>query len=141
MKILLAADGSEFTRKAARFLAGHVAQFREAPEVFVHHVHAPFPFPGAMGALGKDTIEKYQREQCQGALAPATQELNPAGIDATTSWSVGDAATEINAFVKKHAIDMVVMGSHGHGSLAGFAMGSVATKLMAVIQVPVLVVR
>jgi len=33
------------------------------------------------------------------------------------------------------------MGSHGHGSLGNLVMGSVATKVMAHTQVPVLLVR
>ena len=37
--------------------------------------------------------------------------------------------------------DLIVMGSHGHGSLTNLVMGSVATKVMAHCKTPVLLVR
>ena len=43
MKIVLAADGSEHTRVAARKVAGMLAWFKERPEVHVLHVRPPFP--------------------------------------------------------------------------------------------------
>jgi len=36
---------------------------------------------------------------------------------------------------------LVVIGSHGHGSLAGLVMGSTSTKVIAQCGVPVLLVR
>lgn len=36
---------------------------------------------------------------------------------------------------------MIVMGSRGHGALANVVMGSVATKALAIADVPVLIVR
>jgi len=43
--------------------------------------------------------------------------------------------------VKENVIDMIVMGSHGHGALRGLMMGSVATKVIAATTVPVLIIR
>ncbi|MDP4770616.1 MAG: universal stress protein, partial [Limnohabitans sp.] len=37
--------------------------------------------------------------------------------------------------------DLVVMGSHGHGTLGNLVMGSVATQVLANCKVPVLLVR
>jgi nucleotide-binding universal stress UspA family protein len=141
MKILLAADGSEYTRKAARELIKYAAALREAPGIFVHHVVPPIPYPGAAKVAGNKAIDDYHREMAESALAVAIDELARAGLKYTTSWSVGDVAKEIGAAVKQHHIDLLVVGSHGHGALAGLALGSIATKLIATLAVPVLVVR
>jgi len=141
MKILLAADGSEFTRKAARVLIKHATAYRETPEIRVFHVVAPLPYPGVTRVVGKKVVDDYHREVAEEALAVATEELARAGLEFTTSWSVGNVADEIRACVKKQRIDLVVAGSRGHGALAGLALGSVATKLLATLDVPVLVVR
>jgi nucleotide-binding universal stress UspA family protein len=141
MKILLAADGSEHTRKAARALIKQAAAYSEPPEIRVHHVIPPIPYPGAARVVGKKAIDDYQREQADKALAVATDELARARLAFTTSWSVGDVAKEIRARVKKDRTDLVVVGSRGHGAVAGLALGSVATKLLATLDVPVLVVR
>ena len=141
MKILLAADGSEYTRRAAQQLAKYLAFLRDPAEVHLLHVHAPLPYRGAAGAIGKGTIEKYQKEDSLKALAVAEEELRRAGVHFQSHWVVGDVAAEIGDFVEKHALDLVVMGSHGQGALANLAMGSIATKVIASIKTPVLIVR
>ena len=45
------------------------------------------------------------------------------------------------ALAQKIKPDLILMGSHGHGSLGNLVMGSVATKVMAHTKVPVLLVR
>jgi nucleotide-binding universal stress UspA family protein len=47
---------------------------------------------------------------------------------------VADVAT-------KGRYDLLVMGSHGHSSLANLVMGSVATKVLARCSTPALIVR
>lgn len=139
MKILLAADGSDFTRKAAAYLASHVSLLREKPQVFVHNVHPPIPYPGVVATVGKKSVEAYQREEAEKALEVARRELK--SVPCKASFSVGDVAREIETFVEKHDIDLVVIGSHGHGALGNLALGSVATKLVATLSVPILIVR
>ena len=141
MKILLAADGSEYTAKAAHFIQKHVKGFKSAPEVFVHHVVPPLPYAGAVRAVGKKTVEDYQKKEADAALDLALRELGDVAKYAKSTYSVGDTCDEIKAFVNKHKIDLVVMGSRGHGGLTGIALGSVAQKLLATLGTPILVVR
>ncbi|MEG0946729.1 MAG: universal stress protein, partial [Comamonas sp.] len=37
--------------------------------------------------------------------------------------------------------DLIIMGTHGHGSLGKLVMGSVSTKVLANCSVPVMLVR
>ena len=141
MKILLAADGSPFTQIAARHLVNHLQWFAKRPEVHVVHVRPPIPYPGAAAAVGRAAIDKYEREESQAALAVAERELMAAGIPYKSSWCLGDVATELDSYVKKNGIDLVVMGSHGQGALANLALGSVATKCIATLEVPIMIVR
>src|SRR5690349_21624615 len=141
MKILLAADGSEYTRKAAAHLVKHLRWFKEKPQVIVHTVRPPLPYPGAIGAIGKKTVDEYEREEAAKALEVATRELQAAGIPIKTSFTVGEIASEIRNAADEHEVDLVVIGSHGHNALKGFALGSVATKLIAALDEPVLVIR
>ena len=141
MKILLAADGSPFTQVAARALVSHMKWFKKAPEVHVVHVRPPLPYAGAAGAIGKSAIAKYEREESLAALKVADKELDAAGVAHTDVWKVGEVAEQLADYVKAHDIDLVVMGSHGHGALANLALGSVATKCIAILDVPVMIVR
>lgn len=141
MKILLAADGSPFTQIAARALASHVGWFAKPPEIHVVHIHPQLPFPGAAAAAGRFALEKYQREASLAALAPAAKVLDDAGVAHLDVWKVGEVAGELAAYVKDHGIDLVVTGSHGYGALANLALGSVAMKCVATLDVPVMIVR
>jgi nucleotide-binding universal stress UspA family protein len=140
MKIVIAADGSPYTRAAARYVARQARALKEMPDIHLIHVHRPLPYAGAAGAVGKKAVESYQREESLKALAVAEKELAKAGLDYTSIWTVGDPATQIAQHAKKQGADVIVTGSHGHGALASLAMGSVATKLVAVSRVPVLIV-
>lgn len=141
MKILLAADGSEYTKRAARHLAKHLAWFSTPPEVVVLYVHPLLPYPGAAAAAGRKAVEKYEREESEKCLKVARRELDKAGVAYAAKWVCGDVATEVGRFVKKNGVDMVVMGSHGHGAFLNLALGSTAAKLIATLTVPVMVVR
>ena len=141
MKILLAADGSEYTQRAARFLAGHVAEFAKKPEVFLLHVHPRMPYPGAAAAAGRSAVESYQKEECEKALTVARTVLDQAGVAYQAEWMQGDVAECIRDYANKVGADMIVMGSHGHGSFLNLALGSVASKVLAAAKQPVLIVR
>ena len=54
---------------------------------------------------------------------------------------IGHAAENIAGLAEKGKFDLVMMGSHGHGTLGNLVMGSVATKVMAHCGTPVLLVR
>ena len=140
MNILLAADGSPYTRRAARYLAQHLRDYARPPKIHVLHVHPALPLGRAASFVGRAAIDRYLAETSGKALAVACKELPVDKIKVTTAWVVGDVAEEIKGYVKRHDIDMVVMGSHGRGAFAGIALGSTATKVVAVIKVPVLLV-
>jgi nucleotide-binding universal stress UspA family protein len=141
MKILLAADGSSFTQVAARGLLSHLQWFAKPPEVHVLHVHPEMPYRGAAAAAGKSAVQAYQREESEAALAVAQKELLAAGVAHVSAWKVGDVAQELRKYASEHKIDLVVMGTHGHGALANLALGSVVTKCIATLEVPILIVR
>lgn len=141
MKILLAADGSEYTRRAARHLVEHLGSFKRPATVHLLHVRSPLPYPGAAAVVGRKAIDKYEREESEAALQVARKVLDKAGIEYQGSWSVGDVASSIATYAKKNGIDLIVMGSHGHGAVAGLALGSITTKVIAAGKTPVLIVR
>jgi nucleotide-binding universal stress UspA family protein len=91
--------------------------------------------------VGKAVVDQYQLEESEKVLAPVTKFLLRHGIDAKTSWKVGHAGDTIAKFAESGKFDLLVMGSHGHGTLTNLVMGSVATAVLAHCKVPVLLVR
>ncbi len=58
-----------------------------------------------------------------------------------TVTKVGPAGETIAKVAESGKYDLIVMGTHGHGSLGKLVMGSVSTQVLANCQVPVLLVR
>ncbi len=139
MKILLAADGSVFTRHAVNYLIKHLDMFGE-PELRLAHVRTPIPGRAA-SALSKSVVQKYYSDETVKSLAPARRLLDKAGLKYGITQLLGDPGAEIAALAKKGKFDLVVMGSHGHGALGSLVLGSAASKVLGHCKVPVLIVR
>jgi len=141
MKILLAADGSVHTERAAKHLAWFAGELAKPPDIHLLNVHAPLPYAKAAATAGADAVNRYHKEECETALAVGGAVLRGAGIAFEQHWVVGDIAKEIDNFAIKNGIDLIVMGSHGHGQLRTLALGSIADAVLRGTQCPVTVVR
>lgn len=140
MKVLLAVDGSRFTKKMLAYLSVHAELFSAVNDFTVFTAQAPLP-SRARAAVGKDIANAYHAEEAEKALAPVCKFLARHGIDAKSAWKVGHAGEAIAKFADTGKYDLVIMGSHGHSALGNLVMGSVATQVLAHCRVPVLLVR
>ena len=140
MKILLAVDGSSYSKKMLAYLSTHEALLSADHDYTVFTAATALP-PRARTMVGKDVAESYYAEESEKVLAPISKFLLRHGIDAKTSWKVGPAGTLIAKTADSGKFDLLVMGSHGHSALANLVMGSVTTQVLAHCKVPVLLVR
>ncbi len=141
MKILLAVDGSVYSTKAAKHVATNLNWFQGDSEIHLLYVQTAIPVARARAALGKEAVDNYYREESQAALAPTEKILRKKEIPFRSSFVVGDIAEQIQSYVKKNKINLLVMGTRGHGAFRNLVMGSVATKVLAETTVPVLLIR
>lgn len=140
MKILLAVDGSKFTKKALAFLVTHEALAGAEGELVVLNVQSPVP-ARVKSMLGSAAVHDYHREEAEKVLAPIERFLKRHTITFRTTWLVGPAAQEIVRASQREKADLIVMGTHGHGLLGRALMGSVAQKVVADCETPVLLVK
>lgn len=139
MKILLAVDGSDYTRRALDYLATH-DWLRRGNALSVFAVVLAVPHRAAAMA-GPDLTHAYYRDDAELALRPVREAFAKSGIEADYSWEIGHPADAIANKATREGFDLVVMGSHGHGALANVVLGSVATQVLARCTVPVLLIR
>ena len=139
MKILLAVDGSPYTKKMLAYLATH--ELLGVNNEFTVLTVQPVLPPRARAAVGKQIVDKYYLDEAEKVLGPVAKFLLRHGIDAKTVWKVGHAGETIAKFADSGKFDLLVMGSHGHGTLVNLVMGSVATAVLSHCKVPVLLVR
>ena len=140
MKILLAIDGSPYTKKMLAYLVTHEELFSPSNE-FTLLTLQPSLSLKVRAAVGKEVVNKYYTDEAEKVLSPAYKFLIRHKINAKSEWKVGHIGDGISKFAETGQFDLLVMGSHGHGALANLVMGSVATQVLASCSVPVLLVR
>lgn len=141
MKILLPVDGSECALRAVEHLISHSAWFRDLPEIHLLHVHAPIPIGRVQAHVGKETLHAYYLEESQASLLEAQKKLDAAGCAHTTHIHVGQPPEVIAKLAAEQGCDLIVMGTHGRGGIAGLVTGSVANRVLHLASCPVLLVK
>jgi len=140
MKILFAADGSKFTKKALAFLATHDNFGGEQDDIVVLNVQPPVP-PRVKTMVGASVVNDYHRDEAKKVLDPIERFLKRHPAPFKTKWVVGSASEEILRAARREKAHMIVMGTHGHGLISRALVGSVAQKVLADADIPVLLVK
>ena len=141
MKILLAVDGSSYTKKMLAYLTTHDELFAAGNNDYTVLTVQPALPVRARAAVGKEVVDNYYADETGKIMAPVTKFLARHDIKAKSLWKVGPAGETIAKFADAGKFDLLVMGSRGHGALGSLVMGSVATQVVAHCKVPVLLVR
>jgi len=140
MKILIAVDGSVYSKKAIEYFKQHRKLFGEHTELTIVNAQTSLP-PHVAKRFSKANVQTYYLDGYEKDMKPARQALKSAGLEYTEALVVGHPGDEIAKLATRGRFDMVVMGSHGRGLLRNLVLGSVATRVLAACKVPVLIVR
>jgi len=140
MKILVAVDGSEISVRAAKHANALARSLAKPAKIFLVAVE-PAPFPGVVSRIGKDAMDRIHAENHERMLAPARKALARSKADVRELAVVGEPAGSLLAAARDNKADIVVMGSHGRGSVKGILLGSVSSKVIAQADIPVTIVR
>ena len=148
MKILLATDGSDFSKEAINACQNIVA----APEnnSFKIISVAPYPMPLASETVMVspeyyDQIEEAGRLQAREFIRQAAQQLRGlfqgVSLDLTTEVITGSPARVIIESARAWPADLIVVGSHGYGFWSRALLGSVSGAVVHHAPCSVFVVR
>jgi nucleotide-binding universal stress UspA family protein len=138
MKILVAVDGSKASLDALKNVLDHADQYREPPSIELVTVHRPFP---RVRGASKSQVERYYQEEGEKALAEAKKLLDKSGVAYQTQLLVGDPAEAIVKQCQKSRCDFVALGAKGRGALGDMLLGSTASKVLHLSDIPVLLVK
>lgn len=140
MKILVAVDGSTYTKRMLAYLAAHDEWLGAHHEYTLLHAVPAVP-PRAAAVLDKSTLKSHYDEGAEKVFKPIRTFFAKQGLNARFVSKVGPAAEVISDAAKKGDYDLLMMGSHGFGTLSNLVMGSVATKVLANCSTPALLIR
>ena len=140
MKILIAADGSPYTKRMLAYLAAHDEWLGNQHAYTVVNVVPAVPARAA-AVLDRDALKGYYGDTSEAVFKPIRTFFKKQGIEAEYVGKVGHAAEVIAKIAAAQDFDLLVMGSHGHGTLGNLVLGSVTNKVLAGCHTPVLLIR
>ncbi len=143
----IAVDGSKFGLAAVKFALRHRDLFGTKGKLTLIHVVPDFVTPVvadlggvAVPTFTDDEIRRMQDDDYERAVAPARQLIKKAKDEADEVRLAGLPGRQIAAYAKK-SLDVLVLGSHGYGGFKAAVLGSVATRVAAQCDTPLLIVR
>ncbi len=139
-KLLLPVDGSANSERAVKHvieLTGvvgplHVTVLNVQPSVDAWEVKR---------FLRKQEIQAIQTAASAEATRTALSLLEQAGIGFEVHHAEGDVAETIAEFANAGGFNQIVMGTRGMSALQGLLLGSIATKVLHLAEVPVTLVK
>lgn len=140
MKIMLAVDGSKYTKRMLAYVAAHDEWLGGHQDYTVFTAVIAVPHAAAT-FVNADLVRSYHEADAEAVFKPIRAFLEKQGIAAKYVQKVGHPAELIAKAAEKGRFDLLIMGSHGHGNLYNMVLGSVANKVLGGCTTPVLLVR
>jgi len=145
--LVLGYDGSDCAKRALQHAAKLAGRMADASVLVVYAYEFSVGYvptgmtdsPLMMSAEFDDHVQLVRGFGEQQVKA-AKDELEKAGVAATTLVAEGRPVEALLEAAKEHEAEMIVVGSHGEGAVSAAFLGSTALKLLHHSDVPVLVV-
>lgn len=140
LKVLLPADGSENSNRAVKYLI-HLIKNLGAMEVHVVNVQPELLYIDILLKPRHEVVDAWTQKAGRDASRSACALLDEAGIPYVLEFASGEVAEAIIWHAQHYQCDMIVMGTRGMGMVANLVLGSVATKVMHLANIPVTLVK
>lgn len=148
MKILIATDGSEFSRKAVEESCKFISTGKHTDIKIISAVERVMPMAAEPFGASSEyyvQVESDLRKQAQEAVAEAEKivkdKFSDENIFVSTEVFTGNIKQGIVDEAKKFKADLIVVGSHGYGFFERMLLGSISSYVVHHAPCSVLVIR
>ena len=141
LSVLVPIDGSPNALRALRHVISPEAICRAPEKIHLLNVQPPVASGVVRLFLSREDLSGYYEDEAEQALRPARQEIEKAGVAFQVEIRVGDAAETIVRYAREQHCSLIAMGTRGMGSVGNLLLGSVATKVIGLSEIPVLLVK
>ena len=142
MNILVPVDGSPASLRALRLAIEHV-KAEAAASVLVINVQnlTTAGMSEGAGIMPPSWIEQEEERAGRVILQEPQTICEQAGIPHVIRIERGGVATTIDKVAREERVDHIVMGTRGLGGVRGLLVGSVATQVLHLVDIPVTLVK
>lgn len=137
-KLLVPFDGSPNAMRALRY-AVDLACAIPGVELEILNVQDPVLLRSHSGS--ETDIRRLQDEEGKKLCTPASELVKGAGVPHRLVTRVGSPANQIAEHLHASGCDAIIMGTRGMGPVASLMIGSVATRVIGLVDVPVTLVK
>lgn len=140
LKVLLAVDGSESSMHAVEHVIKRASASKSDHQI--HLLNVQHPLHGTVSSfVNAAQIKQYHHDEGVNAVEGARAKLDAAGIKYEFHLFVGEPAEVVTRYAKEQGCEEIVIGSRGLSGISSLLLGSVATKIIHLAEVPVLLVK
>lgn len=141
MKVLVAIDGSDNALRALEHALKLAACGPEPAEVVLVNVHDDVALRSASQFVAKESVDAYLDELAAGETGGAAKRAAAAGVPHRLLTLRGPVGQTIADTAMREGCAMVVLGYKGRAALRDLLIGSVAQRVLALAQMPVVLVK
>ena len=138
--ILIPVDGSEHSLRAVKHFL-RLAARGEPMQIHLLNVQPPIVSGHVLIYVTAEVIEKVRSEQAAAETSGARALLDDAGFAYVLHIGEGDVAEAIARYAKENQCNAIIMGTRGMGAIRNLTLGSVATKVIHLVDLPVTLVK
>jgi len=140
--VLIAYDGSDHAKQAIEQAGAELRMPRRAVVVAAYQPLDALPFWGRPAAIVPDDLIEQAGKEAATTAAEGAELASSAGFDASATVREEDSAWKaILAAAKEADAGIIVLGSHGRGTVGSAVLGSVATSVAHHADLPVMICR
>lgn len=140
-KVLCCTDFSENSEPARRLASEYAKAF--GAELIIVHVIDAGSFPAYVDWVADEIDQIVSRfaKTAETKLAALAEECRQTVKDVKTQCVIGAPAEKIVNLANDEAVDLIVVGTHGHSGVKHLVMGSIARSVLRTAHRPVLIVE
>lgn len=137
--ILVPVDGSQPSLHAVQ--AAISASRQTGAKIYVVTVQADVFTANVKRFVSTELIDDYFHDAGEAALKDVRALIQAEGVQASTETMVGPVAETIVQYAKNKQCDLIIMGTRGMGAVSNLVLGSIATKVISLADIPVMLVK
>lgn len=145
LHIMVPLDGSELAECVLPHVNAMAKMLKGKEKISLVRVVTPLHlYEGAEFSLPpgeRKRLEDDNARLARGYLDQVASKLNLEQVTVKTVVLIGQVVAQLNDFIGKNGVDLVIIATHGRSGISRWFAGSVADRLIRSSPVPVLVVR